>query len=290
MKRNNHACKILENTHYKSERLFTFENYVTKLLEAFEILEDNGMGKNELERVKILLDGIQSDNQTVISAKTMIMMNDAMRTSFQVAVNRLSEFIGATFSGNTSYSGKRAARNVSCIETGCGRGRGHFGRGGRGGQGGRGGNCAGVGSNTMVLTSQTSCGVSQGKNGRNCHLKSSNKSRMQGRPPRMKTRKGKLPQLATVPTMRRTNMSRSNPNSPQTVLPLMATTLAVMPIIPEQSKLDLITITYKTADWRRPEPEELEKSVASRRDQGQEQLHQRINRNEPTIIKQHLIL
>jgi hypothetical protein len=143
MKRNNHAYKILENTHYKSERLFMFENYVTKLSEAFEILEDNGMGKNELERVKILLDGIQSDNQTVISAKTTIMMNDTMRMSFQVAVDRLSEFIGATFSGNTSYNGKRAARNVSRMETGHGRGQGRFGRGGCGSQGGRGGNRAG---------------------------------------------------------------------------------------------------------------------------------------------------
>jgi hypothetical protein len=49
MKQNNHAYKILENTHYKSERLFMFESYVTKLLEAFEILDNNGMGKKELE-------------------------------------------------------------------------------------------------------------------------------------------------------------------------------------------------------------------------------------------------
>jgi hypothetical protein len=124
MKQNNHAYKILENTHYKSERLFTFESYVTKLLEAFEILEDNGMGKNELEQVKILLDGIQSDNQTVIAAKTTIMMNDTLRTSFQVAVDRLSKFIGVTFSGKTTYNGKQAARNISRMETGHGRGRG----------------------------------------------------------------------------------------------------------------------------------------------------------------------
>jgi hypothetical protein len=60
------------------------------------------MGKNELKRVKIFLDVIQSDNQTVIAAKSMIMMNDTMRTSLQVAVDCLSEFIGATFSGNTT--------------------------------------------------------------------------------------------------------------------------------------------------------------------------------------------
>jgi hypothetical protein len=66
--------------------------------------------------------------------------------------------------------------------------------------------------------------------------------------------------------------------------------LAVVPITPEQSELDLITIADKTADWQWPEPEELEKSVASKRDQGQEQLHQCINQKKPTIIQQHLIL
>jgi hypothetical protein len=49
MKQNNHAYKILENSHYKSERLFAFESYMNKFSEAFEILEDIGMGKNELE-------------------------------------------------------------------------------------------------------------------------------------------------------------------------------------------------------------------------------------------------
>jgi hypothetical protein len=79
-----------------------------------------------------LLDGIQSDNQTVIAAKTTIMMNDAMRTSFQVAVNCLSKFIGAAFSGNTTYNSKQVARNISWMETGRGRGRGGCaGRGGR---------------------------------------------------------------------------------------------------------------------------------------------------------------
>jgi hypothetical protein len=72
-------------------------------------------------------------------------MNHAMRTSFQVAVDHLSELIGSTFS-NASYQGKRPARNVSGMEAGCG------GRGGRGGGrqelGGRGRGRGGRGMNT----------------------------------------------------------------------------------------------------------------------------------------------
>jgi hypothetical protein len=103
-----------------------------------------------------LLDGFQSDNQTVIAVKTTIMMKDTLRTSFQVAVNHLSEFIGGTFSGNTSYNGKQVARNISWMETG--RGRGQWGRLGQGGRGyGYSGKCKCTGGkqNTMELTSQT---------------------------------------------------------------------------------------------------------------------------------------
>ena len=52
--------------------------------------------------------GIQSDNQIIVTAKTMVCMNVAMRTSFQIAVGHLSELIGATFS-NASNNGKRPA-------------------------------------------------------------------------------------------------------------------------------------------------------------------------------------
>jgi hypothetical protein len=157
MKRNNYATRILDNTHYRSERSFTFESYVTKLSEAYEILNDNGMPYNELQKVKGLLDGIQSDNQTVIAAKTTILMNDQMRTSFQVAVDRLSELIGSTFSLQGSPNGKRPARNISRMETGRG-GRGRGGRSGRGGRGnnrGRGGNREGKLDNGVDISDMT---------------------------------------------------------------------------------------------------------------------------------------
>jgi len=91
-----HAYSEISESHYKSKRMFSFEKYVTKLSEAFEILADYQVGKQECEKVDILLNGIQSDNQIVISAKTTVCMHPNMRTSFQVAVDRLLELIGST--------------------------------------------------------------------------------------------------------------------------------------------------------------------------------------------------
>ena len=128
-KRLAYAYNILNNTHYRSERQYNFESYVTKLSESFEILKDNDVAKSEREKVDFLLNGIQSDNQVIVTAKTTVRMNTAMQTSFQIAVDHLSKLIGATFH-NAANNGKRPARNVSRLDTGRG------GRGGRGRQGG----------------------------------------------------------------------------------------------------------------------------------------------------------
>ena len=136
-KRLAYAYNIITTTHYRSERQYSFENYITKLSEAFEILKDNDVAKSEREKVDCLLNGMQSENQIIVTAKTTVRMNMAMRTSFQIAVDHLSELIGATFH-NASNRGQRPARNVSRMGTGRG-GRGGRGRfGGRGGRGGRG--------------------------------------------------------------------------------------------------------------------------------------------------------
>jgi hypothetical protein len=150
-KRLAYAYNILNNTHYKSERQYSFESFVTKLSEAFEILKDNDVAKSEREKVDFLLNGIQSDNQIIVTAKTTVRMNVAMRTSFQIAVDHLSELIGATFS-NASNNGKRPARNVSQMNSRRG-GRGGRGRGGRGGRGRGGrGNRGGKFHNNVDIT------------------------------------------------------------------------------------------------------------------------------------------
>jgi hypothetical protein len=50
-KRLGYARNILANTSYKSERQYSFESYVTKLSEAFEIMKDNKVEKAEREKV-----------------------------------------------------------------------------------------------------------------------------------------------------------------------------------------------------------------------------------------------
>jgi len=113
-KRVAYAFSELETAHYKSERVFPFESYVTKLSEAFGILEDNRMHKEERERVEYLLKGIQSDNFVIVSAKTTVRMNENMRNSFQLAVDKLSEVISATFTrARVSTTGNKAPRRVS---------------------------------------------------------------------------------------------------------------------------------------------------------------------------------
>jgi hypothetical protein len=92
-KRLAYAYNIVNTTHYRSERQYSFENYVTKLSEAFEILKDNDVAKPEREKVDCLLNGMQSENQIIVTAKTTVRMNMAMRTSFQVAGDHLSELM-----------------------------------------------------------------------------------------------------------------------------------------------------------------------------------------------------
>jgi hypothetical protein len=113
-----------------------------KLPNAFNILKGNEVEKAECEKVDCLLGSIQSENQIVVTAKTNVQMNHAMRTSFQVGVNHLSKLICSTFL-NASYQGKHSLRNVLRMETGqggCGcqngdrmgqrgHGKGHGGRG-----------------------------------------------------------------------------------------------------------------------------------------------------------------
>jgi hypothetical protein len=57
------AQNILTELRYVSESRFTFEQYITKLSEAFEVLHEHGFGKSEPEKVFILLAGITCENQ-----------------------------------------------------------------------------------------------------------------------------------------------------------------------------------------------------------------------------------
>lgn len=58
-----YAYNLIKNTHYKSEKSFACETYLTRLNDAFNILKEYDFGKHEHEKVDALLHNIQSDNQ-----------------------------------------------------------------------------------------------------------------------------------------------------------------------------------------------------------------------------------
>ena len=112
-KRISHAKRELETAHYRSERIFTFEKYVTKLSEAFQILEDNGIPKVEREKVDLLLEKMSVDNTEITAAIANIRMTPNKRNNFLLAANELSEYISMVMPITSSESGKKPARVVS---------------------------------------------------------------------------------------------------------------------------------------------------------------------------------
>ena len=112
-KRISYAKRELETAHYRSEKVFTFEKYVTKLSEAFQILDDNGIPKVEREKVDLLLEKMSVDNTEVTAAIANIRMNPNKRNNFLLAANELSEYISVVMPLAASESGKKPARMVS---------------------------------------------------------------------------------------------------------------------------------------------------------------------------------
>ena len=115
-KRISYAKRELETAHYKSERVFTFERYVTKLSEAFQILEENGIPKVEREKVDLLLEKMSVDNTEVTAAIANIRMSPHKRNNFLLAANEVSEYISVVMPLAASDAGKKPARNVSEVK------------------------------------------------------------------------------------------------------------------------------------------------------------------------------
>ncbi len=106
------AKRELELTHYWSEKTFTFEKYVTKLSEVFQILEENGRLKVEHEKVDHLLEKMSVDNSEITAAIAIIWMNPSKRNNFLLAANELSEYISVVMPLAALESGKKPARLV----------------------------------------------------------------------------------------------------------------------------------------------------------------------------------
>ena len=131
--------------HYKDEKVFPYEKYVTKLKENFRVLEkdDNNEQMTGLRQVHTILHGMNTIDVGVEAAKTTVF--HSMRNSFDKAVEFMSAYISNRHAGaQANYANRhggdgRGRRYVSA--TGSDDARGGHGRtgGGRSGQrGGRG--------------------------------------------------------------------------------------------------------------------------------------------------------
>jgi hypothetical protein len=117
-KRISYAKRELENAHYRSEKTFTFEKYVTKLSEAFQILDENGIPKVEREKVDLLLEKMSVDNTEITAAIANIRMTPQKRSNFLLAANELSEYISMVMPLASSEQGKKPARQISEVRNG----------------------------------------------------------------------------------------------------------------------------------------------------------------------------
>jgi hypothetical protein len=160
-KRVERAKEEISRLHYKDEKVYPFERYVTKLEENFFILsKDKDENLTERQRVHILTTGIRSTDPSIVAAKTDVYKD--FRTDFSAATNFLSGLIsnihaGAQLDYSARNTGKR--RYVSAVGSHDGRGSrararrggGRYGQqSGRGGRGGRDGRGRGRGLKTYI--------------------------------------------------------------------------------------------------------------------------------------------
>jgi len=147
-KRLERAKEELNRLHYKDEKSFPFERYVTKLKENFFILcKDKDEALTGKQQVDVMMKGIRSTDASIVAAKTDVYKD--FRTDFSAATNFLSGLISNIHSAAqldyaNRHSGKK--RYISAVDSRDQRGgRGRFRRGGRSGERGRGGDSRGRG-------------------------------------------------------------------------------------------------------------------------------------------------
>jgi len=149
------AKERLKTCHYKSERSFSFDKYVSTLKDCFDTLEEDERTSSERDKIDALLDGIKCSQ--LASAISNISMNPNLRMTFEEAANTLQREVHRVF----PLVNQRGKRGISQVNTntdededtrsirstrrnnsirgrsGGGRGRGRNARGGRGADGER---------------------------------------------------------------------------------------------------------------------------------------------------------
>ncbi|KAI2497401.1 hypothetical protein MHU86_9792 [Fragilaria crotonensis] len=136
-KRVERAKEEISRLHYKDEKVFPFERYITKLKENFYILSKDKSealtGKQQ--QVDCLMRGIRSSDTSITSAKINIFQS--YRSDFDGAVNFMSGLVANLHaSAQLDYANRNSAGNkrryVSATDSTGGRGRART--GGRSGQ------------------------------------------------------------------------------------------------------------------------------------------------------------
>jgi hypothetical protein len=149
-KRLERAKEEISRLHYKDEKAFPFERFVTKLKENFFILcKDKDEALTGKQQVDVMMKGIKSTDASIVAAKTNVYKD--YRSDFAAATNFLSGLISNIHSAAqldyaNRHSGKK--RYISAVDSHDQRGgRGRFRRGGRSGERGtgRGGDGRGCG-------------------------------------------------------------------------------------------------------------------------------------------------
>jgi hypothetical protein len=137
-KRLERAKEEISRLHYKDEKVFPFERYVTKLKENFFILsKDKDEELTGKQKVDVMMKGIKSSDASIVAAKTDIYKD--YRSDFSAATNFLSGLISNIHSAaQLDYSSRQQSgkkRYISAVNTRDQRGgRGRFRRGGRSGE------------------------------------------------------------------------------------------------------------------------------------------------------------
>ena len=144
-KRVERAKEEIARLHYKDEKVFPFEKYVTKLKENFSVLEkDKHEGLTGKQQVDVLLRGIKSTDPGIASAKINVFQS--YRGDFDGAVDFLSSLIAnihaaaqLDYSNRNAGNKRRYVGAMGSNDQRGGRGRARQGGGRYGQRGGRGG-------------------------------------------------------------------------------------------------------------------------------------------------------
>jgi hypothetical protein len=116
-KRAAEADALLARLFYKGEtQNFTFETYVTRLREAFELLADNEQPLTGAQKVKQMLKGIICTHPRVTPLITAVMKDHS--TNFEEASSMMSNVISQIFPAAAQGGDGRAKRQISAMESG----------------------------------------------------------------------------------------------------------------------------------------------------------------------------